>query len=318
MSTTDTLTAFTTRLDALVLSPPLPVAWPGIPFEPPATGMWLEARHFPGEPVDLIWDNDTQQNSMGFFQVSVFWRPGTNTGQNSQLAASEIADLVIAHFPKGLNIDAMKVRKGPWQSTAVNLPGKSFIPVTIPYRGLEAVPGYSGALTTVASSSATEILTALVTHLDALALSPSLEIAWPGIPKDPPSTGMWLETRFIPAEPDDLVWDDDSQQSISGDFEVSVYWRPGSNTGQDSQVAASEVADLIAAHFPKGTQVNAVRVRKAPWQSPAIHLYGKSFIRVMVPYRGLVSVAGYAPVDTYYVVDGGVYVVDGGIQVIDI
>lgn len=143
MSTADILEAFATRLKALVLSPVLPIAWPGIPKTPPSTGMWLEARFFPNEPMDLTWGYESQQDTIGFFQVVVYFRPGVNTGQSSQVDASGVADEVIAHFPKGLVVDMVRVRKVSWQSPAIDLEGKSFIPVTIPYRGIIAITGYS-------------------------------------------------------------------------------------------------------------------------------------------------------------------------------
>ena len=139
MSATDILSDFMERLDALVLSPVLPVIWAGMKETPPSTGMWLEVRYFPNEPKDLTVDNDSQQDTLGFFQVAVFYRP--TKGQNLQIAASEVADLIIAHFPKGFEMNEVRVRKGPWQSPAVDLEGMSFIPVTIPYRGIIGVTG---------------------------------------------------------------------------------------------------------------------------------------------------------------------------------
>ena len=131
------LTALVTRLSTLVLSPVLPVMWPGIPHKPPSSGMWLEARYFPNEPGDLTWDNDGMQDTIGFFQVSVYYRPG----QDSLIAASEVADLIVEYFPKGLPLGRVRVRKGAWQSPAIDLQGKSFIPITIPYRGILATSG---------------------------------------------------------------------------------------------------------------------------------------------------------------------------------
>jgi len=136
MATTDILSAFTTRLNTLAFSPELPIAWPGINFDPPSTGMWLEARFFPNEPGDLTWDVDGCLDTRGFCQVLVCYRPGT-----SQISASEIADAIIVHFPKSTTLDAVRVRKSPWQSPAVDTEGRSFIPVTVPYRGILLVAG---------------------------------------------------------------------------------------------------------------------------------------------------------------------------------
>lgn len=132
MSTTSILSAFLEQVSTLATSLSLPVAWPGLPKVPPSSGMWLEVKHFPNEPIDIGWK--PVSHPVGFFQVSVCFRPGTNTGQNSLIAASTVADQVISAFPAETEIDETTVRKQPWQSPAIDLKDKSFIPVTIPYR----------------------------------------------------------------------------------------------------------------------------------------------------------------------------------------
>lgn len=132
MSATSILNDFLGKVSTLATSLSLPVAWPGLPFKPPSSGEWLEVKHFPNEGLDIGWNGVT--HPVGFFQVSVYFRPGTNTGQNSLMGASTIADQVIAAFPRGLAVDETTVRKQPWQSPAIDLKDKSFIPVTIPYR----------------------------------------------------------------------------------------------------------------------------------------------------------------------------------------
>lgn len=129
--TTVILEAFIERLEDLVLSPVLPIAWPGIKLNPPATGMWLEALYFPSETENVTWGADGCYNAKGFFQVSVFYRPGVG-----QIKPSAVADLIIAHFPKGSSIAGVGVNKKPWQSPAVTLSDKLYIPVTIPFSGL--------------------------------------------------------------------------------------------------------------------------------------------------------------------------------------
>jgi len=108
-----------------------PIAWPGVPKDPPDSGMWLEARLFPNEPTDPVWDSDGCINARGFFQVLVFDRPGKGV-----FDASELADLIIANFPKSTYIGPVRVLKKPWQSPVVTDSDKFFIPVTISYSGL--------------------------------------------------------------------------------------------------------------------------------------------------------------------------------------
>lgn len=125
------LTACIQRLDELGISPALPIAWPGVNFNPPDEGMWLEAKLFPNEPTDPVWNADGCYNARGFFQVLVFYRPGVG-----QVQPSEIADLIIAHFPKASYLGPVRVLKTPWQSPSVTDGDKLFIPITIPYSGL--------------------------------------------------------------------------------------------------------------------------------------------------------------------------------------
>lgn len=126
------LEAFYERLKELSLSPTLPIAWPGIKFVPPDSGIWLEVLYFPSESENYAWGADGCVNAKGFFQINVCYRP--NVGQ---IQPSATADLIIAHYPKGyFLVGNVGVFKKPWQSPAVTDSAKLFIPVSIPYAGL--------------------------------------------------------------------------------------------------------------------------------------------------------------------------------------
>lgn len=129
--TTEILSACLAKLAAFDSSPAIPVAWPGIEFDSPSEGTWLEARLFPNEPRDLAWGDDSCHDMFGFFQINVYYRPGVG-----QVSPSQIADDLIAFFPKGLVLGPVRVRKRAWQSPAVTDEDKLFIPVTIPWRGI--------------------------------------------------------------------------------------------------------------------------------------------------------------------------------------
>lgn len=118
-------------METLGISPALPIAWPGIHFTPPATGMWLEAKLFPNEPRDLAWDADGCALQRGFLQVMVGYRPG-----GGQVNASQIADAVITHFSKATELGPVRVSKMPYQTPPLTEADKLYIPVTVPYRGI--------------------------------------------------------------------------------------------------------------------------------------------------------------------------------------
>lgn len=131
MSTTDIMQCAFERLKTFCYLPEAPILWPGIQSDPPDEGMWLEPGYFPNEPIDFAWDNDACVETRGFFQILVYYRPGIG-----QMEPSRIADALIEHFPKGLELNSVRVRKRPWQSPSVTEKGKSFIPVTVAYHGL--------------------------------------------------------------------------------------------------------------------------------------------------------------------------------------
>ena len=131
--------------------------------------------------------------------------------------------------------------------------------------------------------STTEIMEAAFDKLIAFPYSPQPEILWPGIQETPPQSDIWLQPGFFPNEPEDLSWDNDSCIDTRGFFQILIYFRPGQGL-----IEPSELADSLIAYFPKGSDLGPVRIRKRPWQSPAItEDASKLFIPVTVPYKGL-------------------------------
>lgn len=131
--------------------------------------------------------------------------------------------------------------------------------------------------------STTTILEAALTKLDQFVYFPQPVILWPGIQSAPPESGIWLQPGLFPNEPSDRAWDNEACVDTRGFFQILVCYRP--DTGQ---LEPSRVADALIEHFPKGSTLGPVRVRKRPWQSPAItEDASKLFIPVTVPYMGL-------------------------------
>jgi hypothetical protein len=130
---TNILTACFERLQTLSYSPAPTVLWPGLNQTPPQDGPWLEAGYFPNEPLDRTWNADSCAEQRGFFQVLVGYRPG-----DGEIEPSELADAVVAHFPKALDLGGVVVTKQPTRGPSfVDEGDKLFIPVTISYRGFE-------------------------------------------------------------------------------------------------------------------------------------------------------------------------------------
>lgn len=85
----------------------IPVAYPGCTFRVPATGNWLELRHFPNDIDPTLGDATNYRR--GIFQIDVHSQPNTGIIQLYQLAET-LADA----FPKGFIIGgAVTVSKTP-------------------------------------------------------------------------------------------------------------------------------------------------------------------------------------------------------------
>ena len=135
---TEILTACLTRLQAFSYSPEVPVLYPGVNQEPPDTGPWIEASLFPNEPRDNSWDPSQCAEDRGFFQMLVGYRPGmVFAGLYGEVAASEVADALVAWFPKAYELGGVRVMKrGTRGPSYVEDGNKLFIPLTIHYSGV--------------------------------------------------------------------------------------------------------------------------------------------------------------------------------------
>lgn len=106
-----------------------PVAWPGVDFTPPASGVWLELAIFPNEPQTVTMNADGLQVERGFVQVLAVTRPGAGI-----VSATMLAERVSDHFAKALQLGPVRVRAIPWIGPPVVEPDRILVPVTISYR----------------------------------------------------------------------------------------------------------------------------------------------------------------------------------------
>jgi hypothetical protein len=127
------------RLEAMVLSPPLPVAFPGRAFDPPDDVMWLKAALLPAEPQGIGRDSTNSNVHRGLLQVNVFYPADT-----AEIQAIVIADQVIAHFAYGTEVleggFLVEVSRAPWRSASVEDKPWQMIPVRIPYQCVAGNP----------------------------------------------------------------------------------------------------------------------------------------------------------------------------------
>jgi hypothetical protein len=132
--------ALLNRLNALTLSPAVPVSLPNITFVPPTAGQsvaWLRATFLPAATTELSVDYTGSNQHYGIFQVDVFYGQG-----GGELAPARIAAAVIQWFKRGTKLtkDGFKVevtraprrgsllRDDPWQMLPVSIPYVAYAP----------------------------------------------------------------------------------------------------------------------------------------------------------------------------------------------
>jgi hypothetical protein len=131
------LAALLDHLAALALSPPLPVAQPGIAFLPSGESKpdnYLAATFLPNRTRQVTLGDDPQQKR-GLLQVSVYWKAGAGL-----IKPLDVSGLVIDHFNnKTLFASGVKITISgePWASGPIQEDDRVQIPVTIPYTAFE-------------------------------------------------------------------------------------------------------------------------------------------------------------------------------------
>ena len=105
------------------------IAWPGLNFTPPESGVWLEVTFLPNRGIDDGLANDSDVVPQGIYQVMAVTRPG-----NGLFPVTNAAQSVIDALPKGTNISGLvRVHRHPYQGSAIKDSDRVMIPVTIEY-----------------------------------------------------------------------------------------------------------------------------------------------------------------------------------------
>ena len=122
--------ALKARVQALVLSPVLPVAWPNESFTKPAGG-YLRVTHIPNLNRRLFIGSTDPHQRLGLLQVDVFMPRNQNVA-----VALEVAGKVAAHFPTDLSMVygdvSVRVQSAPTVAQPIDDDTHLMVPVTIP------------------------------------------------------------------------------------------------------------------------------------------------------------------------------------------
>jgi hypothetical protein len=119
------------RVQSLVLSPVLPIAWPNEDFTKPLTG-YLRVTHVPNVNRRLMIGSAGKHQRIGLLQVDVFSKKNENAA-----VAAETAGQVAAWFPTDLRMRygavTVRVTKAPDVAQAIADDTHWLTPVTIAY-----------------------------------------------------------------------------------------------------------------------------------------------------------------------------------------
>lgn len=124
------------HLGVVVLFPALPIAYIGVNFAAPDTGMWLEAKIFPAPVVEMGMADASDISHRGVFQVGVI--DGAGKGA---IEASEVAATIIKHFKKGTELSVLdtklRITNRPSISGPIQYEHKLIVPIEIRYQCFE-------------------------------------------------------------------------------------------------------------------------------------------------------------------------------------
>lgn len=124
--------ALLARLGTLTLSPALPVAWPNVPFSPPA-GTYLEAAFLPNRTENLFMSNTDPDMFQGLLQVTVIYKAA-----NGIVRPNDIAGAIVTHFAKGSRIRSqgitIMIEDRPSVAGPIQDDTHIRLPVTVRYR----------------------------------------------------------------------------------------------------------------------------------------------------------------------------------------
>lgn len=126
--------ALRTRVETLVLSPQLEIAWPNETFTPVTGTPFLEVKHFPNVPQRKFLKGSEPNYFQGILQIMLHAQQNRPYGHAQ---AVDVAGQIIEHFPADQllpydNITA-RVAKKPYYTIVGNTGVYYDISISIPY-----------------------------------------------------------------------------------------------------------------------------------------------------------------------------------------
>lgn len=124
--------AFATMLASFAQAQGVPVAFPGVNFTPPDSGLWLEASWVPNVPLNYGIGDDGPTQERGLAVVTVCGRPGGGIG-----AVLALAEAVRQAFGKGTRLGPVRVYAKPALNQLPAEPARLACVVTAQWSGFD-------------------------------------------------------------------------------------------------------------------------------------------------------------------------------------
>lgn len=124
--------AFATQMGAFAAAEGVPVSFKGVPFDPPASGLWLETSWITNAPLNYGTADDGPTQERGLAVVNVCDRPGRGIA-----AAHALAGRVRAAMGKGTRFGRVRVYAKPTLTELPDEPSRVTVAVTAPWSGFD-------------------------------------------------------------------------------------------------------------------------------------------------------------------------------------
>ena len=119
-----------TRLSAWANSfnPVIPVAWEGIDFQIPSSGVYVEPFILPATTINPTVDGGRKRYT-GYFQVNIHVKDNSGTKK-----LNELSDSLVNYFPIVPKTGNVSIERTPSIGRGITDNGWRIVPVSIPYR----------------------------------------------------------------------------------------------------------------------------------------------------------------------------------------
>lgn len=124
--------AFATQMGAFAAAEGVPVSFKGVPFDPPASGLWLETSWIPNVPLNYGIGDDGPTQERGLAVVTACGRPGAGIGP-----VVALADRVRAAIGKGTRFAGVRVYAKPAMNVLPDEPSRIAATVTAQWSGFD-------------------------------------------------------------------------------------------------------------------------------------------------------------------------------------